>query len=268
MQKKKIILYILIIFFFILLIFLSILSIRITENKLSTCCKSFCNFDTSSPFSINKIVYFSSSNCQSNINPNSSFSISNLYQYTDIAIFINNNSNGIYTSQNTLKNVSLSNIKFFMLPDIGTPALYYKNINDFAKSSFDESKKIENNIDFICTSDDNIDYSEPVLYNNTANPITLCYVNSNLVNNYTLEDTISNISYNGSLLKMCNITLNSISCKLSFLVTIENNQDEIYTCPVILTIPLSTERSTIYDGSLTLTDSTNYNFIKSNKIEK
>ena len=265
MQKKKIILYILIIFFFILLIIFSSLSIKTLENNLSTCCKSFCDFDSTSPFSINKIVYFSSSNCESSINQNSSFTISNLYQYTDIAIFINNNSNGNYTAQNTLKRVSLSDIKFYMEPSIGTPALYYKNINDFAKSNFDESKKIENNIDFICTSEDSIDFSEPVLYNNTANPITLCYVNSNLINNYTLEDTISNISYNGSLLKMCNITLNSISCKLSFLVTIENNQDEIYTCPVILTIPLSTEKSTIYDGSLVLTDSTNYNFIKSKK---
>ena len=63
MQKKKIVLYILIIFFLILLIILSSLSIKTLENNLSTCCKSFCDFDSSSPFSINKIVYFSSSNC-------------------------------------------------------------------------------------------------------------------------------------------------------------------------------------------------------------
>lgn len=264
MQKKKFILYILIIFFFILLIVLSSLSVKAMERHLSSCCKSFFNLDMSSPFSINKIVYFSSSNCKSDINPNSSFSISNLYQYTDIAIFINNTNDNTYNEKNTLKNVSLSDIKFYLSPTIGTPSLYYKDLNSFAKSNFDESKKIENEINFNCTSENNIDFSEPVLYNNAANPITLCYVNSDLVNNYTLEDTISNISYNGTLLKMCNITLNSISCKLSFLITIENNQNEIYTCPIILTIPLSTEKSTIYDGSLVLTDNTNYHFIKSN----
>lgn len=66
----------------------------------------------------------------------------------------------------------------------------------------------------------------------------------------------------GSLLKHCNITLNSIACKISFLITIVNNLDETYTCPVILNIPLSSESSTIYDGHLVLTDKTDYNFIK------
>ena len=117
---------------------------------------------------------------------------------------------------------------------------YY--VNEYVSSHFDNENsienKIENNIEFTTSSEDEIDYSNPVLFNNCANPITLCYVNSNLKSDYTLTDNISNISYDGSLLKRCNITLNSIACKLSFLITIKNNLDEVYTCPVILSMPL------------------------------
>ena len=49
---------------------------------------------------------------------------------------------------------------------------------------------------------------------------------------------------------------------MTFLITITNNLDEIYTCPVILNIPLSTESTTIYNGNLILNNSTNYNFLR------
>ena len=95
--------------------------------------------------------------------------------------------------------------------------------------------------------------------------MTLCYVNSNIKSDYTLIDTISNISYDGSLLKKCSVTLNSISCKISMLITITNNLNEVYSCPVVLTIPLSTENETIYNGSIILRDAVNYKFIKAAK---
>ena len=213
-------------------------------------------------FSIDKITYFSSCNADISTNSNSAFTISDLYQYTDIAIFINNNHQDELTMENTLKSVVLSDFNYTLKPTVGTANLYYKNLNDFATTKFSEDNVIKDSITFKTTSDDKIDYSTPILYNNCANPITLCYVNSNLKDDYTLSDDVSNISYNGSLLKTCGITLNSISCKLSFVITITNNSDEVFTCPLTLTIPLSTESSTIYDGSLTLKDTTSYQFIK------
>ena len=41
-----------------------------------------------------------------------------------------------------------------------------------------------------------------------------------------------------------------------------NNLNETYYCPITINIPLSTESNTIYDGNLTLKDSTNYKFIR------
>lgn len=264
MLKKKIIFYCILILSVLMLILTStlfyknILPIVYSIN----CMKNECNFNSSSPFSINKIVYFSTANAESTINQNSSFTINNLYQITDIAIFINNNSDGNYTNENTLNKVTLSNINFNLSPNIGEPNLYYKNLNDFAKNTFDINNKIEHSIEFVTTSENEIDYTSPVLYNNAANPITLSYVNSNIVNNFTLADEISNLSYDGNLLKKCNITLNSIACKISFNMIIENNLDETYTRPMILNVPLSTESSTIYDGTLTLVDKVDYKFIK------
>ena len=263
-KKKQIVLSVLFILSVILLIFLCIIifdnakikniSFKNLENIISR--------DLSSPFSVNKIVYFSSANCTTSVNPNSSFTINNLYQYTDFAIFINNNSDGNFDSKNTLKKVDISNIEFILKPSLGAPNLYYKNINDFAKNTFDENNKIENSIEFETSSEDEIDFSKPILFNNLANPITLSYVNSNIKSDFTLMDTVSNISNDGSLLKTSLVTLNSISCKISMVITITNNLDEKFSCPIILTIPLSTENSTIYDGSLTLTNNVNYNFIK------
>lgn len=266
MQKKTVILTILLILSIIVLMILSNIFLRDIINQ-KNCLDSYLDFANQNDeqvFSINKITYFSNCSADISTNSNSSFTIKDLYQYTDIAISINNTTddNIEYTPKNTLKSVSLDNINFSLIPDIGTPSLYYKNINDFASSKYSNENIIKDSITFDTTSEDTIDYTKPVLYNNCVNPITLCYVNSNIKDKYTLSDSIANIAHDGSLLKTCGVTLNSISCHVSFVVNITNNLDEVYTCPLTLNIPLSTESSTIYDGSLTLKDSANYNFIK------
>ena len=265
-MKKNIILTIIVIILAIILVPLSIHTYKILQNYSYS--KSFLdsslkiqkeNWGTT--FSIDKITYFSSANANISTNSNSSFTISDLYQYTDIAIFINPNSD-ILTAKNTLKSVTLNNFNYILKPSYGTPNLYYKNLNNFATQVFEEKNIINQSISFETTAEENIDYSKPVLYNNCANPITLCYVNNNIQKNYTLPNDVLNLSNNGGLLKSCGITLNSISCKISFNVEITNNLDEIYYCPITLNIPLSTEKNTVYDGSLTLKDSTNYRFTK------
>jgi len=267
MHKKTIFITIISIIFFIILISLGLILLKnFNYQRNNTANNSdFENKNEKPIFSIDKITYYSNCSADITTNSNSSFTISNLYQYTDIAIFINNhleNFDGKYTSENTLKTVSLNNIDFSLKPNYGTPNLYYKNINDFGKSSFETNNLIKDTISFKTTSANDIDYSEPILYNNCANPLTLCYVNSNIKDSYTLPAEIEKLEHNGSLLKTCGITLNSISCQISLVINITNNLDETFTCPLTLNIPLSTESSTIYDGNLTLKDSINYKFIK------
>ena len=267
MHKKKIIFYL--IFFISIMTFIYLskivyedISYKIRQNNNERSVYEFIENNSSDIFTIDKITYFSSCNATSNVNSNSSFNILNLEQYTDVAIFINNHADEELTLENTLKSVKLSNITFDLRPSIGTPALFYKDINKFAKPEYDKNQEIIDSIDFAVSSEDEISYETPILYNNCANPITFTYVNSNIKDNYTLTENVSNISYDGSLLKKCNITLNSLECKISFVITIVNNLDETFTCPIILQIPLSTDNSTLYDGSLVLKQDVNYKFIK------
>lgn len=267
MKKTNIILTIINIIMITILFFLCGLSYNTINNYNNSQSIYYSNLEfiekNETPiFFIDKITFFSSCNANINTNSNSTFIISDLYQYTDIAIFLNTNSEN-FTKQNTLKSVILSDFNYILEPYIGTPNLYYKNLNDFATPNFNEENKIYESLKFETSSDDSIDYSKPILYNNCANPITLCYINSNIKNNdYALSNNISNISYDGSLLKKCGITLNSISCKINFTITIINNLDETFFCPLTLTIPLSTENSTLYDGNLILKNTTNYKFIQ------
>ena len=268
-MHKKIIFYFTLIISIILLIYLGQIvyediNYKLKQEKSEKSMYEFIENNSKDIFTIDKITYFSSANATSNINSNSSFNIMNLEQYTDIAIFINNHANEEFTLENTLKSVRLSNITFELQPSIGTPALFYKNINKFAKPEYNADQKILDSMDFNISPEDEIDYETPTLYNNCANPITLTYVNSNIKDNYTLTENISNISYDGSLLKECNVTLNSLACEISFVITIVNNLDETFTCPIILQIPFSLENSTIYDGNLTFKQEVNYKFIKQN----
>ena len=267
MKKRDIILTIVL----VITIFIFIILSGMTLNTLKTYASSekylnstlkILELNEEMIFSIKKITFFSSCNANIDTNSNSSFKISDLYQYTDIAIFLDPGNKEL-SAKNTLKSVSLSNINFSLKPSIGSPNLYYKNINDFAKPNFSSENIIDKSITFEATSENTLDYAKPILFNNCANPITLCYVNSRVEDEFTLSNDISNISHNGSLLKSCGITLNSIACKLSFEISITNNLNEIYTCPITLNIPLSTESNTIYDGNLILEDNTSiYKFIR------
>ena len=216
------------------------------------------SFNQNNIFTINKIVLFSSASASSTINTNSTTTISNLIQYTDIAIFINNNSKE-FNLENTLKSVSIENITFNTLPKLGTANLYYKDLNAFSTPTILEENLINKNLSFEISPKDNVDFSKPILYNNCANPITISYKNSNLISNYTINNQ-NIISYDGSLLKDCNIVLNNLKCSFSFYIVIENNLGHKYRCPIYIDIPLSNNNASIYDGTYVYSYDPNYSF--------
>lgn len=118
-------------------------------------------------------------------------------------------------------------------------------------------------MDFAITSDDNINLDKPTLYNNLANPITLSYVNSNIKTDYTLTNTTNPITYDGSLLKKCNVLLNTISCNFSFDIYITNNLDQEFKCTIYIDVPLEQKDKSIYDGNITLkNDKANFIFYR------
>lgn len=261
MKKKNLFILILLFLIFILTFLTHIIYVSyLNKTNLEKNIEQINEKNKNSIFSINKIVYFSSSSANTNVN-NSNFVIDDLFQYTDIAIYINNNSEAL-SLENTLKSVYIDNINFSKLPKLGVPSLYYKNINDFAKPTHLEENKLEDKLFFDVSSENTIDYSEAVLFNNCANPITLSYVNKNIKTEHIISDLSASMTYDGSLLKKNNILLNSISCSISFDICITNNLNQKFKCPIHLEIPLDNETNSIYDGSFTLVDNTNFTFYR------
>lgn len=260
---KRMIYIIIIIILITILVFLfkktydNLLHKKTFENSII----SFAEKNQKTIFSINKIVFFSSSDSKNKTSSSSNFTIENLYAYTDIALFIDNNSEK-NTTENTLKNVKISNIKFTKEPTAGKPNLYYKSVENFAKSELDQNNVIDKELEFEITAEDEADFSKPVLFNNCANPITLSYINQNIKTDYTMTDTQNPITYNGKLLKRCGVSIQTIETSVSFDIEIENNKNQKFRTTVYFDIPYENEEKSIYDGSITLKQDTNFKFYR------
>lgn len=249
------------IFFFILFLFLfsnfyKSLSIKIDyENSVL----DFAKKNSSKVFSIDKIVFFSSCDCKNKNNTISNYTLENLYSYTDIALFINNTN--VNDLEHSLKSLKLTNIKISKLPELGTPKLCFKPLNNFAKNDNIDTS-IDSELEFEISDEDSTDLSTPKLYNNCANPITLSYINENIKTDYTIVDTGNPVTYDGSLLQRCFIPLTSLTSSVSFDIYIENNKDEKFKTSVFLDIPYEDNGTTIYSGNLTLKKNTNILFYR------
>ena len=262
-DTKKFILTIIVIFLLFVVFLLAYLLFNkyVLKINFENSVMDFSSKNEKTIFEINNVTFFSSCDAKNKSASSTNFTIENLYQYTDMALFIDSPQEE-KSLENTLKSVSISNIKFTKVPEMGTPNLYYKNIYNFAKSDIVDSNLINDRLDFTITSSDEANLDTPTLYNNLANPIVLSYVNSNIKTDYTLTDTSSPITYDGTLLKRCNVLLNPISSSLSFDINITNNLDQEFKCTIYLDIPLESDDQSIYDGSVTLKKDTNFIFYR------
>ena len=265
MKKIKIVLTIVTILLFFVVIFLAYLvfSRYILKKNFEDEVLNFADKNQSTIFTVDSITLFSSADAGYKTNTANNFTIQNLYQYTDIALFIRTTSDED-TLENTLKKVTIENIKFTNTPKLGEPKLYFKSINNFAKSDIIEDNLITDSFEFTITSSNEADLNTPILYNNLANPLTFSYTNTNIKSDYTITDTSSPITYDGSLLQKCNINLEDIQCTLSFDIHIINHLNEDFKTTVSIDIPLTSEDKTIFDGNLTIKQDTNYTFYRYN----
>lgn len=92
------------------------------------------------------------------------------------------------------------------------------------------------------------DYTKPTFYADCSNPITLNYMNRNIVTGYAVSTNDAQIKFDGSILQSVGINLADIACKVSFDIHMKNNLDQNFACSVGLDIPLSNENKTIYSG--------------------
>ena len=177
----------------------------------------------------------------------------NIYQYTDIAVYIDNGEE--FTNKNTIKELYIDNISLEGSDTIGNKSLNYKNIMNFGlKHEIEEnlSDNIKFNIIYTNEQNDTADYNEPTFFTDCSNPITLEYLNNNLVTNYKMDEN-KQVSFDGSILEDVGISTDSINCKVKFKINIINNQNEKYSCPINFQIPLDD----IYEGTTMKAKTTN-----------
>ena len=117
MDKKKITLTIITFVLFIIVIILAYMLFNkyVLKNNFEENILSFAEKNNETIFTINKITFFSSCDAKNKTSSITNFTVENLYQYTDIAIFINSQSEE-KTLKNTLKKVTIDNIKFDKSP--------------------------------------------------------------------------------------------------------------------------------------------------------
>ena len=209
-------------------------------------------------FRLNKILLFSSADATQNDTKNKAAWNLNVSQFCDIALFIDNSSQTGLTAENTIANLTIQNIQYIETPTLGTPKIYYKNPDDFGKISYTQEHEIQDSLSFeVVPYTQDLDKSKPQVYDSSFSPICFGFVNQNIKTNYDVTDIDTPLTYDGSLLKRCNVGLNSIRCVLSFTIQIENQLGQHFTCPVTIEIPLKeNDDSTIYDGNLQLEQTT------------
>lgn len=227
-------------------------------------------------FKVEKILICSSANAI-DLSEKQNLQDMSIYQYTDIAVYINNGEE--LTNKNTVKKLYIDNISLEGTSDIGKKSLNYKNTLKFGLKKANKTKveettqnifesllkneveenqivtqsenieqiqneKIDFNIIYTNEENENADYDEPTFYTDCSNPITLEYVNNDIVTHYKIDENKS-VLFDGSILKEVGIQAESLNCKVKFKINIINNNEEKYSCWINFSIPLDD----IYDGT-------------------
>ena len=269
-KNHRIVFVILILILFILsfLYYDLIFKVTYAKDKYSSQVMEVAEQNKNPIFKIHRIIVYSSANAIDK-SENESLQDLNILQYSDIAIYLDNTST-IYdiTNENTVKELYIDNISISTGSDKGHQYINYKNALDFAKYKEIEEfngDKIEYNIVNTNDENNNSDYSTPTFYTDCSNPITLEYMNQDIVTNYSPSSDSNTISFNGKVLQEAGIDLNDINYSLNFTVNIINNLNEKFICPVRLKVDLSDDDGGIYKGykyDNTTVSGYEYNFIK------
>ena len=269
-KNHRIVFVILILILFILsfLYYDLIFKVTYAKDKYSSQVMEVAEQNKNPIFKIHRIIVYSSANAIDK-SENESLQDLSILQYSDIAIYLDNTST-IYdiTNENTVKELYIDNISISTGSDKGHQYINYKNALDFAKYKEIEEfngDKIEYNIVNTNDENNNSDYSTPTFYTDCSNPITLEYMNQDIVTNYSPSSDSNTISFNGKVLQEAGIDLNDINYSLNFTVNIINNLNEKFICPVRLKVDLSDDDGGIYKGykyDNTTVSGYEYNFIK------
>lgn len=227
------------------------------------------NQNQNSVFRISRILLYSSGNAIDN-SYNKSLQNLSICQYTDIAITIDNTSYiSDLTTTNTVKELYIDNIEITTNAQKGSPCLNYKDLNSFATFNLldvPENGRIDFNIIHTNEQNESADYSTPTFYADCSNPISLGYINRDIVENFSVDDQVNSLSFNGKLLGQAGVNLDEISYVLNFDIHIKNYDDDNFTYHATINVNLNDSDGTLNSGYLyesrNTTTGSEYDFFK------
>lgn len=252
-KNEKLVFSVLIISLFVLflLYYNFVFSVVFSRNSFANEMIEIADENENSIFNIQKILLYSSANAIDNSKDHSLRNMS-ICQYSDLSIYIDNTSYiSELTNENTIKELYIDSIVINSSADIGTKTLNYKNPLDFGKYKniqFPNNGRIDFNIINTNSENENTDYSKPTFYTDCSNPITLGYLNKDILTNYSVSENSSTVSFNGKVLKEANIDLSTINYTLSFKIHIINNLNQKFVYNISLNSDLSDSSGGIYNG--------------------
>ena len=224
-----------------------------------------------SVFNVQKVLLYSSANAIDNSESQALQNMS-ICQYTDISIYIDNMANASeLTDENTIKQLYIDNINIKSNSDKGTKLLNYKNPLNFGK--YEEIELPQNNrIDFNIVNtnveNENYDYSKPTFYTDCSNPISLGYMNKDILTDYSVSEGTTSVSYNGKVLQEAGISLDELKYTLSFKIHIINNLNEEFVYQMSMDVDLNDENNGMatngYVYKTQNTQGTQYQFFRVN----
>ena len=243
--KKVILPVMMVILLLMILVWGKILHKHICKNIFAGDMEKIISDNETPTFSIDKIYLCSSANAIDNTIEQKLDNLG-IYQYTDIAIYINNYADNELTEKNTIKELYIDEIELDLDYNIGKPSLVYTNLLKIGSREelgeiIKKSKNVfTDRIDFkiLNTNEQNNSntYEEPTFYADCSNPISLKYINE-ISTEYTAKKNTSAV-FDGSILSKVGIKTEDINAKIKFRINIVNNKDEYYSNYVNFQIPL------------------------------
>lgn len=283
-KSKKTIKFIIFILLVILLAVLIKINYTDAQKKiaLENTIADMTSLNSKQTFSIDKIYLYSSANATNNETKKSMWNL-NVYQYTDIALYISGNATN--KDQNTIKELYIDNVKFDSL-NVGTPNMHYKSLFEFGKFNLETENIITDRLNYEVIEPAKAEQKNNVSINSevtdTADNIEIRDTNTNSSNNinstsdilsvetlnyskpqiysdasnpitleymnliksnYLVSDIENPLVYNGSLLKRAGVDSTSISGNITFKIHIKNILGENYVANIKIAIPLKDEVS-------------------------
>ena len=218
-------------------------------------------------FKVGQIVLYSSANAIDN--SNGELKDIDISQFTDMEIYIDNKAkNDEITAENTINEMYINNIKINGNSNDGEKIFNYKNPQNCGKYvdlSNWEADGILFNITRTNEEDKNANYDHNIFYTDCSNPISLGYINKNILKGCEVSKEVGTIAFDGTILKSAGVDLKDLKTNISFSINITNNYNEKFVCNMDLDIDLESEDEGIYSGYLIKMlnpEGDKYNFIK------